>query len=355
MVVHNPNNWHWVGKNCIYWANEYMTQKLVGIKAEDAHSKVEITKVLSIEGDCEVNQRKGKVISLFDLKISLEFCGKLLNDDNETYQGSITVPEVAFDSDFDDYQFEISIYKETPKLSDFVKPLIRSKIIPQLREVFSNFGGDLLIQQGGDIQVPEEQVESQFTKQNQVESFNSVSTTNKGGSGGGIVITENKILKNSASGAKDGGNNANVPKYNSTTVYLEPTFNAPAEELYKTFTIKDRIGAWTKSELVCVENQSSPVIKKGDSFTLFGGNIACELVNSQENEKLTFKWRLKDWKPDYYSLMNLEFHESPEYSETKIKVNWEKVPIGEEDTCRSNFEELYVKSIKLTFGFGSVL
>ena len=177
MVVNNPNNWHWVDKNCIGWAKEYFKQKLVGVEAGSVKDKkyAKIKSVSSIEGDCEVNQRKGKVISLFDLKITVLIEGHVDSKDGSAlpFEGSINVPEVAFDSEASSYQFDISIFKETSELSE-AKPLIRSELLPKLRQIFQQFGKDLLATHGNDIQVPESQVKSNYTRGNQKSSFTEI-------------------------------------------------------------------------------------------------------------------------------------------------------------------------------------
>ena len=117
MVLHNPNNWHWVNKDVAEWAKEYLEQNLTTISAEDGDVSAEVTKVMSMDGDVDVSQRKGKVITLFDVKLKLEFQGKFsdlghrLSDlpsigkikDNEDVSGTITVPEVAHDTEEDEY------------------------------------------------------------------------------------------------------------------------------------------------------------------------------------------------------------------------------------------------------------
>ena len=75
MVLHNPNNWHWVNKDVREWAREYLEENLVGIEAEDGDVEAKISKVISMEGDVDVSQRKGKVITLFDVKVELEYEG----------------------------------------------------------------------------------------------------------------------------------------------------------------------------------------------------------------------------------------------------------------------------------------
>ena len=77
MVLHNPNNWHWVNKDVREWARNYLETNLVGISAEEGDTEARISKVTSMEGDVDVSQRKGKVITLFDVKVGLEYEGAL--------------------------------------------------------------------------------------------------------------------------------------------------------------------------------------------------------------------------------------------------------------------------------------
>ncbi len=75
MVLHNPRNWHWVNKDATGWASEYLDKELVGISADEDGVSAKITQVKSMEGDVEVSQRKGKIITIFDVKLQLEYSG----------------------------------------------------------------------------------------------------------------------------------------------------------------------------------------------------------------------------------------------------------------------------------------
>lgn len=345
MVVHNPNNWHWVDKNCFNWAREYFNEKVTGLNTGENDGKyAEIASISSFEGDCEVNQRKGKVISLFDLNMVMLIKG---NVKGEPFEGSIQVPEVAFDSQESDYQFDVSVYKETSQLNE-IKPVIREKLLPQLRSIFQKFGHDLLVTHGSDIQVSEESVNSTFTKANQQDSFNGSVAAKESKPAVQKAHTADKTAsaKQETNGAFGGGN--------TSAIHLEPTFNVPAEELYRTFVDKQRIMAWSRS-FASRSGGNGPALAVGDTFELFGGNVTSELIEAQENKKLVFSWRLSDWRDKVNSKLSMEFHESKEYHETKLQVTWSGIPVGEEDRVRGNFEEYYVRSIKITFGFGAVL
>jgi activator of HSP90 ATPase len=75
MVLHNPNNWHWVNKDVSPWAKDYLTKELLQISAEEDGVSVKVDSLMSMDGDVDVSQRKGKVITIFDVKLKLEYKG----------------------------------------------------------------------------------------------------------------------------------------------------------------------------------------------------------------------------------------------------------------------------------------
>ena len=75
MVLHNPNNWHWVNKDVKDWAREYLEKSLVGTSAQEGDVSAKVSKIVSMDGDVDVSQRKGKVITLFDVKLQMEYEG----------------------------------------------------------------------------------------------------------------------------------------------------------------------------------------------------------------------------------------------------------------------------------------
>ena len=75
MVLHNPNNWHWVNKDVAPWAKNYLDNELTQVSAEEDGVSAKIDKVVSMDGDVDVSQRKGKVITIFDVRVKLEYSG----------------------------------------------------------------------------------------------------------------------------------------------------------------------------------------------------------------------------------------------------------------------------------------
>lgn len=71
-----PPNQAQVNKDARDWAKDYFTTHLTVITASEGDISAKIEKVLSSEGDVDVSQRKGKVITLFDVKVQLEYSGR---------------------------------------------------------------------------------------------------------------------------------------------------------------------------------------------------------------------------------------------------------------------------------------
>ncbi|KAK7205145.1 activator of Hsp90 ATPase [Myxozyma melibiosi] len=323
MVLHNPNNWHWVDKNCVEWSKTYFKEKLVGTTASDSTSTATITSLNSLTGDVDVNQRKGKVISLFDVKIVVDFEGKV---GDEEVKGTISVPEVAYDTEEDEYVFDISITGETREKMP-MRAFVRDHLVPLLRTKLAAFGPDLIEVHGKDIQHPVTENKSVFTASNQTAK----------------PITRPSTSSSSSSSAQKSSSAA----YNTTTLRLDPVFNTSAAELYTTFLDPGRVSAWTRSPPV----KFAP--EKGGEYALFGGNVSGKFLELVENKSIEMSWRLKDWKPEHFANLKIVFDQGQ--GETKAVVTWKGVPVGQEDVTKHNFEEYYVKSIKMTFGFGAVL
>lgn len=111
MALHNPNNWHWVNKDVSAWAKQWFDDNLTKIEAEDGDTKARISKVVSSDGDVDVSQRKGKVITIFDVKLVLEYAGSTTDASEVT--GTITVPELAHDTDED--EFVVCLQQQPPQ------------------------------------------------------------------------------------------------------------------------------------------------------------------------------------------------------------------------------------------------
>ncbi|KAJ5107942.1 hypothetical protein N7456_004617 [Penicillium angulare] len=326
MVLHNPNNWHWVNKDASGWAKAYLDQNLTVISAEEGGVSAKVDKVVSMNGDVDVSQRKGKVITLFDVKLSLEYSGK--TKDAEEVTGSISIPEVAHDTEEDEYVFEIENHADAASKQP-VKDLVRSKIVSQLRVALAKLTGALIAEHAKDIQhAPGVNPSSGFTPASvhpQADKKETTATSTTTTSSGKVAI-------------------------NTTTVTASDEFRTTAEELYNTFTDPQRITAFTRGAPRQFEGA-----KVGGKFAIFDGNVTGEFVKLDAPKQIVQKWRLAQWPADHFSTLQINLDQNNVDGVTQMRVEWSGVPVGQEDVTKQNWDMYYVRSIKQTFGFGTIL
>lgn len=325
MVLHNPNNWHWVNKDASEWAKEWFKTNLLNVEAQEGDVSAKITSVTSMDGDVDVSQRKGKVITIFDVKLTLEYSGSA--PEAEDVAGNITIPEIAHDTEEDEFVFDIDIYSES-KEKQPVKDLVRSKIVPQLRQEFLKLGPALVAEHGKDLQhAPGANPSSGF----------STPKIHPQASAAPAAPAVPKATKT-------------VGTVNTTTVTDTEEFRTTADELYQTFTDVGRLTAFTRAPPRVFEGA-----KQGGKFSLFGGNVSGEYLELDPPKKLVQSWRLNQWPEGHYSRLQIEFDQNDVDHVTVMRVTWEGVPIGQEEVTKRNWLEYYVRSIKQTFGFGAIL
>lgn len=326
MVLHNPNNWHWVNKDASPWARQWFDENLTKVEAKEGDVTAKVAKVVSMDGDVDVAQRKGKVITIFDVKLTLEFTGSTAEGDEVS--GTITVPEVSHELTEDEFVFDIDVHAES-KEKQPVKDLVRSKLVPQLRSEFVKLAPALVAEHGKDIQ-------------------------HAPGSNPSSGFSTPKYHPPTGAAAKPAATSSSQTKagtiVNTTTVSDNEEFRTTAEELYKTFTDPQRIAAFTRAPPKVFEGA-----KKGGKFELFDGNVTGEYQELEEPTKIVQSWRLNQWPAGHYSTLKIEFDQNDVDAVTVMRVEWTGVPIGQEEVTKRNWLEYYVRSIKRTFGFGTIL
>lgn len=207
-----------------------------------------------------------------------------------------------------------------------MKDLVRSAIVPQLRQALVKFGPALITEHGKDLQhAPGVNPSSGFAAakvhpQTTKESAGSTGQTTTSTTGKATV--------------------------NTTTLTASDEFRTTAEELYNTFTDPQRIAAFTRSPPRQFEGA-----KAGGKFAIFDGNVTGEFVKLEPPKHLVQKWRLAQWPADHFSNLEIHFDQNDVDGVTQMRVTWSGVPVGQEDVTKQNWEMYYVRSMKQTFGY----
>lgn len=90
----------------------------------------------SVTGDCDVTQRKGKVLCIYDMKLLLSVSGTKKKN-SETFSGLIHVPELVHDQDEDDYVFNIDASEHASEMRKHLVPKIKAKLLKFQKDLIS--------------------------------------------------------------------------------------------------------------------------------------------------------------------------------------------------------------------------
>lgn len=104
--------------------------------------KFVLTSIDTVSGDCDVTQRKGKVLCIYDMKLQFSVEGKR-KDEEKDLLGTISIEEFVHDQDEDEYLFEVSS-DHSSEIKKFFVPLLRTKLM--------KFQLDLILAHGRDVQ-----------------------------------------------------------------------------------------------------------------------------------------------------------------------------------------------------------
>ncbi|CDH50866.1 chaperone activator aha1 [Lichtheimia corymbifera JMRC:FSU:9682] len=326
----NVNNWHWVNKNCLNWTQAYFEKELVGLEAEKDGSKVKITSVDECTGDVDLNQRKGKIITIYDVAIKLSWEGT--TSDGTTGNGKIFIPEVAHDTDPDDYVFDISVNADSNEKQP-LRDTIKKKLTPLISKKFEGFAKDLIKEHGSDVYIAKDEMGAAAPTRGAEHVAKEKTTINKSQPTTTITTT-------TAAPAEKGSS-----KVNTTTLEDTVEFQTSAHELYETLLDTQRVCAWTR----CPAKISK---EKGSKFELFNGNVRGELLDAVPDKKIVQSWRLQSWPEGHFSTVTMTLDQGNDSVQLHVKQTG--VPIGEEELTERNWTGYYWRSIKQTFGFGAV-
>lgn len=246
-------------------------------------------------------------------------------------------------------QFEIEMYSESSSKTA-VKDLVRSQITSQLRAKFQQLGPALMDThaKGTYFLLPSQSLANHTIDLQHAAGHQTSFTPTK-------VYSSSSVTKqgdepNSSSAVSTSTQAGNGPAVNVTSLSDQQEFRCDAPMLFHILTDPQRIAAFTRAPPKTFEGA-----RPGGKFEIFGGNVSGEYVELSEPTKIVQKWRLAQWPQGHYSTLNIAFEQNNVDAVTIMRVDWAGVPVGEEEATKRNWENYYVRSMKQTFGIGSIL
>lgn len=331
-------NWHWKNKNVTRWGKEWFERELTTIivTGEKAGQEVSISSVTEVDGDIELGQRKSKLITIFDCKITLKWAGTA--SDGTEVNGTLTIPEVSHEIVCDrlsDFAYHWSLTTESSPEVDAVFVLAKSRLPTALETKFAAFPSAIIDSHGKDLTVSADPSRS--------------GTPAPAGAASVVptVSSASASSSNTPSVKSQGARSTKSKALNTTTVVVEASFQASADDLFGLLTDEKRIPMWTRAP-------AKSVAQVGSEYSLFGGGVKGKYSTLTPSTEIVQSWALQSptWPSGHDGTLTTTLAQSTD--STKVTFSLSGVPLGMEGEIKKNIEGYYIHGFK-SIGLGTEL
>lgn len=154
----NVNNWHWTEKEATPWSKETITTLFKDMIIEDVKiGKVTIETVDQIKGEACINNRKAKLIYIYDFDVELKWSGKV-NGNEKSITGLISLPNFSDENEIEEIDVNVTVtaddYKADPEISQKLKDMIRKIGTKPLRDKCKKYVDMLKTEFSGGVLLP---------------------------------------------------------------------------------------------------------------------------------------------------------------------------------------------------------
>ncbi|KDN53301.1 hypothetical protein K437DRAFT_242350 [Tilletiaria anomala UBC 951] len=323
-------HYHWKTKGCTPWSKTWIKTNLVGQKANTEAGTVQVTALESFEGDVELGNRKGKLITIFDCAVTLAWA-----DEEEKVKGTITFPEVCHEVEDEgtEYIHESALTDAGGKDGQTFLDGVRRQLIPLLLKTLHRFRKDLIQQHASDL------------------GHDGLGTVTPAASSGqsDVPVPERsdsdptQNTRHPSDPKKT--SNANPIRSSSRVIRQSAHLAISRTDLWALLTDPDRIPLWTKAP-------AKFTLKENETYTLFGGNVSGVIKQIKFPEHLSHSWRLSQWPEGHFAELTIDLKEGTDSTELVLTLT--AVPSGEEDRSEVGLETYYLRGLK-GLGLGTIL
>ena len=300
-------------------AKAYLEEKLAAIKEsfEGGLASVSIEKVGKIEGEVDVNQRKGKIMYFYELALEMNWICNLEAQEGISVKGSVTIPEFSNEESFESCEIQV----RTDDGNQRVRELAIKHLVPHIRKTLQLLLADLETIHGSSIQVG-----------------------SKSGSKENIKTDDDKLKKSNANYVT-GSAGSDAAEVVVETIHETISFGAPKNVIYDVFVDPAKVQGWTRGSA-----QWTPQVNT--NFSFFGGSVQGTVVELIPGEKIALTWRLSAWPKSHSSIVALTFADDPKSPDScLLTLNQSNVPRSDLVDTKSNWSNYYFNPIKNLFGF----
>jgi activator of HSP90 ATPase len=300
---------------------------------EDEEGSWKVKEVKKCDGECTINNRKGKLIHFYEWTIKLEYSGTLTGSTTE-HKGTIGCDNLSDENDASDLDVRVCCTNDS-KNAQTVKDLVRKKAIQMFRDQCAQYMMDLKTEFSKGMILP---TKDGMAMNSQKKSDAEVDKD---------LLKAKEAIKNSCSldGSSLSAGKANS-RVSSVKLTLTEKLSTDPNQLYIALTDEKLIAAYTRAD-VRVD------VRVGGTFSLMNGKITGTFVELEEGKKIVEDWRFSEWPQDTVSRVTLEI--KPSEVGCNLHLKQTGVPDNELERTKLGWKNHIFGPMKAFFGFGAKL
>ena len=332
----NVNGWHWVEKDCFHWIENRIGEKVPGAVLGDTGVTIEATGT-SVTGEATANNRRGKTIFLYELKVTSKWRKAGTAADEKAVEGTITFPYVGDDNEDEKWDVEVRCTNKSvvgSKVADDTEFEIRRKAAPLLEKIIRECL-DAMKEHFSASHKPcgnttpslAPPVADYSQQQQQQQPKKSTESTKKS--------TEIKEKSTESKEVSTGGAHVEMTEKFAT---------ANPKEIYDLILDEGRMSV--------VAGKAKIEKTMGGKFSLFDGAVTGVFVELVSGKKIVEKWRFSSWEKDHYSLVTITLAEKN--GKTILTLKQDGVPPDDLERTQKGWKTNIWERMKVIFGYGSI-
>ncbi|EDO36786.1 predicted protein [Nematostella vectensis] len=314
----NVNNWHWTEKNASPWSKDKFEELLKGLEIENEQGKCKITNISKVEGEAFANNRKAKLIFLYEWVIQLEWSGMYIVSVMPKLH--LEIPNLSEENEIHEVDVNVSTNKDT-KEGDKLKAIMRTVGVKLIRQRLADYV---------------HQLKTEFIQGMILPSKDATTKPYE------LLLCECTftvcVLCDSSAVTKPLG----VP-ISTKKLIMKEEFLMSAEDLYSTLTEEQRVSAFTRAS--CKVDAT-----RGGSFVLLDGQVSGKFTELIRDEKIVMEWRQKSWPAGHHSTATITLSQKDD--RTELKLVQAGVPEASYENTKQGWKQYYWAAIKQTFMCG---
>lgn len=251
-----------------------------------------IDEIKKIDGEATANNRKAKLIFLFEWVIEGTFIARVSGSEDE-YKGTFDIPNLSDENDASEVDVNSSLSGNGP-MAHQIRQVLNKSFIAKIQDVMGIYIRELKEEFSKGLILPTDKVKPQ------------VVTTGK------TSVVDKRQFQNTVVAEKDASTSGNEV-FSTKEVSTSDTYKATPDRVFEALTETQFVRGWTNNSI------GEWNFKEGGSFALFGENVTGTFEKIEPNKEIVKKWRLKKYPNNHHATIHFQLKDTVSFRTNEDK------------------------------------